>query len=59
MKVLIEFYRVRERDDTCAILGRVTCDEFDASAAIGLARSLFRTLDMPQEPDAARTFKRR
>jgi hypothetical protein len=53
VKVLIEFYRVRERDDARAILGR-TCDVVHSSAAIGLARSLFRTLDMPQEPDAFR-----
>jgi hypothetical protein len=56
MKVLIESYRVRERDDERAILGRVTCDAINTSAAIGLARSLFRTLDIPQEPKAVRVF---
>jgi hypothetical protein len=54
MKVLIEFYRVRNRDDAHAVLGRVTCDAIDFGAATGLARSLFRTLDMPQIPDAFR-----
>jgi len=56
MKVFIEFYRVRESDDAHAILGRVTCDAIDSDAAIGMARSLFRTLDMPQEPDRFRVF---
>jgi hypothetical protein len=56
MKVLIEFYRVRERDDARAIVGRVTCYAINTSAAIELARSLFRTLDMPQEPDAVRVL---
>ncbi len=54
MKVLIEFYRIRDRDDAHALLGRVTCDAVDFEAATGMARSLFRTLDMPQAPDALR-----
>jgi hypothetical protein len=54
MKVLIEFYRVRDRDDAQAVLGRVTCDAIDFDAATGMARSLFHTLDLPQIPDAFR-----
>lgn len=51
MKVVIEFYRIRELDSAHAVLGRVVGDAIDTNAAIGMARSLFRTLDMPQEPD--------
>ncbi|MEP9374275.1 hypothetical protein [Mesorhizobium sp. KR1-2] len=51
MKVVIEFYRLRELDNAHALLGRVTCDVLDTDAAIGMARSLLRTLDMPQDPD--------
>ena len=51
MKVVIEFCRVRELDNAHAVLGRVACDAIDAAAAIDMARSLFRTLDMPQDPD--------
>jgi hypothetical protein len=54
MKVQIEFYRIRDHDDAHAVLGRVTCDAIDYEAATGMARSLFRTLDMPQVPDAFR-----
>ncbi|PWJ78351.1 hypothetical protein C7441_11616 [Pseudaminobacter salicylatoxidans] len=51
MKVIIEFYRVRDVDGAHAVLGRVTCDALDSAAAIRLAKSLFYSLDMPQEPD--------
>jgi hypothetical protein len=51
MNVVIEFYRLRELDNAHALLGRVACEVIDTDAAIGMARSLFRTLDMPQEPD--------
>lgn len=51
MKVVIEFYRVRELDSAHAVLGRVTCDAIDTGAAIGMARSLVCSLNMPQEPD--------
>lgn len=56
MKVLIEFCRVREQDGARAVLGRVTCDVIGSEAAIGMARSLVRTLDMPQEPDIVSVF---
>jgi hypothetical protein len=54
MKVLIEFYRVRDCDDAHAVLGRVTCDAIGSEAALKMARALFRTIDMPQMPDAFR-----
>jgi hypothetical protein len=54
MKVLIEFYRVREQDDAHAVLGRVACDAIDSEAAVAMARSLLRKLDMPQTPDIVR-----
>lgn len=54
MKILIEFYRTRAVDDAHATVERIACDALDFAAAIGLARSLFRTLDMPQSPDAFR-----
>jgi hypothetical protein len=56
MKAVIEFCRVREGDGARAVLGRVTCDVIDAGAAIGMARSLFNTLDMPQAPDIVSVF---
>ena len=54
MKVLIEFYRVREQDDAHAVLGRVACEAIDSESAVAMARALFRTLDMPQMPDIVR-----
>lgn len=33
-----------------------TCDAVDSDAAIGIAKSLVRTLDMPQEPDVIRVY---
>jgi hypothetical protein len=52
MKVVLEFYRVREADDAHAVVGRETGDAADIADAIRLARQLWRTLDMPQQPDA-------
>lgn len=54
MTFQIEFYRIRDRDDAHAVVGRVTCEAIDRGAAISLARNLFDTLDMPQEPDLFR-----
>lgn len=51
MKVIIEFYRIRESDFAHAVLGRVECEALDLDAAIGMARTLVDTLEMPQEPD--------
>lgn len=52
MKFMIEFYRIRERDDAHAVVGRETMDIVDLDAAIEMARSLAQSLDMPQRPDA-------
>ena len=51
MKVIIEFYRIRESDDAHAVLGRVECEALDLDAAVSMARTLVDTLEMPQEPD--------
>jgi len=51
MKIVIEFYRIREADDAHAVVGRETAETADLEDAIRLARQLSRTLDMPQRPD--------
>ncbi len=52
MEMTFEFYRVRERDDAHARLGRVTREAQGLEAAKEIARTLMRTLEMPQQPDA-------
>lgn len=52
MWVVIEFYRIRDKDDAHAVVGRETADVADLDAAIGIARQLSQTLAMPQKPDA-------
>src|ERR1700693_3618821 len=52
MKIALEFYRPRKANDAHAVVGRETADAADLDDAIGLARQLWRTLDMPQRPDA-------
>lgn len=52
MKIVIEFYRTREADNAHAVVGRETAEAVDLANAIGIARQLARTLDMPQRPDA-------
>jgi hypothetical protein len=52
MEMTFEFYRVRERDDAHARLGRVTREARGLDAAMEFARTLMRTLEMPQRPDA-------
>lgn len=52
MKVSIEFYRTRNRDDAHALLGRVTREARDTEDAVTIARALLATLEMPQWPDA-------
>ncbi|MBS7554803.1 hypothetical protein KHC23_14210 [Ancylobacter dichloromethanicus] len=52
MRIVIEFYRTRARDSAHALLGREAAEVVDLDAAIELARSLARTLNMPQRPDA-------
>lgn len=51
MKVVFEFYRTREADDAHAVVGREAADVADIADAIEQARRLWRTLDMPQQPD--------
>ncbi|WEX75386.1 hypothetical protein PYH37_000792 [Sinorhizobium numidicum] len=52
MKIVIEFYRIRNADDAHAVLGRETAEAADLDEAREIARQLLRTLDMPQRPDA-------
>ena len=52
MKILIEFYRTRDKDDAHAIVGRVTDEAVDREDAINIARLLSLTVEMPQRPDA-------
>jgi hypothetical protein len=52
MKIRIEFYRTRERDEAHAVLGRVSRNADDLDHAVSLARLLLATLEMPQWPDA-------
>jgi hypothetical protein len=52
MKIVIEFYRVREADDAHAVVGRETVVAANLDDAIEIARQLSQTLDMPQRPDA-------
>jgi hypothetical protein len=52
MKIVIEFYRIREADDAHAIVGREIADAADLDDAIEIARQLWQALDMPQRPDA-------
>lgn len=51
MKIVIEFYRVRDADDAHAIVGRESAVASDVNEAIGIGRRLARILDMPQRPD--------
>jgi hypothetical protein len=52
MKVVIEFYRVRDADNARALLGRKLVEALDREDAITIALRLAQTLDMPQQPDA-------
>jgi hypothetical protein len=47
MKVVIEFYRIREADHAHAIVGREIADATDLDDAVEIARRLWQTLDMP------------
>lgn len=51
MKVVIEFYRTREKDKAHAVLGRVVRLVPNLEDAVGTAWSLIETLEMPQAPD--------
>ena len=52
MKIVIAFYRTRPADNAHAVVGRESADVAEIEDAIGLARRLSRTLEMPQQPDA-------
>ncbi len=52
MHVTIEYYRVRQRDQAHALLGRERVEIADVAAALRFAGKLAVALDMPQQPDA-------
>jgi hypothetical protein len=54
MLFTFEFFRIRFGDDAHAMLDRVSQVARDIEAAKVKAKSLFETLDMPQQPDAVR-----
>ena len=53
-KFTIEFFRVRPGDSAHATLDRLSHTACDLDAAMMRAKSLFETLDLPQQPDALR-----
>lgn len=52
MKIAIEFYRTRGKDDAHAVVGREADEAADIEGAIELAKRLSQTLELPQRPDA-------
>ena len=54
MRFTIEFFRIRKEDNAHAMLDRVTHITSDLESAKVKARSLFDTLNMPQNPDGLR-----
>jgi hypothetical protein len=50
----IEFFRIRKSDNAHALLDRITHMAPDLESAKVKARSLFDTLNMPQNPDGLR-----
>jgi hypothetical protein len=54
MKFTIEFFRVRERDNAHATLDRITHIAADLESVKMKAKSLFVTLNLPQDPDGLR-----
>ena len=56
MMFTIEFFRTRKEDDAHATLDRITHMAPDLESAKVKARSLFDTLNMPQNPDGLRIF---
>jgi hypothetical protein len=51
VKIVIEFYRTRARDNAQAVVGRETREASDLEEAVLIARALSVSLDMPQLPD--------
>jgi hypothetical protein len=49
-----EFFRIRERDNAHATLGRITHIAPDLESAKVKAKSLFDTLNLPKNPDGLR-----
>jgi hypothetical protein len=54
MLFTIEFFRIRKSDNAHATLDRITHMAPDLESAKAKARSLFNTLNMPQDPDGLR-----
>jgi hypothetical protein len=52
MKIVIEFFRIRETDKAHAVLGQEAVDAADLNDAIEIAWRLSRSLNMPRRPDA-------
>ena len=54
MMFMIEFFRIRETDHAHAMLDRITHIASDLESAKVKAKSLFDTLNLPQNPDGLR-----
>jgi hypothetical protein len=54
MMFTIEFFRIREKDNAHAILDRITHIASDLESVKVKAKSLFDTLNLPQNPDGLR-----
>jgi hypothetical protein len=54
MMFTIEFFRIREKDNAYAILDRITHIASDLESVKVKAKSLFDTLNLPQNPDGLR-----
>jgi hypothetical protein len=54
MMFTIEFFRIREKDNAHAMLDRITHIASDLESAKVKAKSLFDTLNLPQNPDGLR-----
>jgi hypothetical protein len=54
MRFTFEFFRIRGGDGAHATLDRVSQDAPDLEAAKDVAKTLFKTLNMPQTPDGLR-----
>jgi hypothetical protein len=59
MMFTIEFFRIRKEDNAHATLDRVTYIASDLESAKVKAKSLFDTLNMPQNPDGLRILDQR
>jgi hypothetical protein len=54
MMFMIEFFRIRKEDNAHATLDRITHMASDLEGAKVKAKSLFDTLNLPQNPDGLR-----